>query len=106
MNEGNPKSLKNLTSSIRGSNKIERSKTEEGVEITEQTEILNEFRKWYKKSIESNLSETDKNRLIEEQNDYVEFHSRLKKKIKKLQDMKSESPLKNLIKTTHQVHMV
>ena len=75
VNEGNPKSLKNLTTSTRGSNKIKRLKTEEGVEITEQTEILNEFHKWYQKhSRDPNLSETDKNRLIEEQNDYVETH--------------------------------
>ena len=75
VNEGNPKSLKNLTTSTRGSNKIKRLKTEEGVEITEQTEILNEFHKWYQKhSRDPNLSETDENRLIKEQNDYVETH--------------------------------
>ena len=75
VNEGNPKSLKKLTTSTRGSNKIKRLKTEEGVAITEQTEILNEFHKWYQKnSRDPNLSETYKNRLIEEQNDYVETH--------------------------------
>ena len=74
VNEGSPKSLKNLTTSTRGSNIIKRLKTEDGVEITEQTEIVNEFHKLYKKSRNPNQSETDKNRLIEEQNDYVETH--------------------------------
>ena len=75
LNEGNPKSVKSITSSMRLSSKIQKIKTEEGITIMDQAEILNEFHKWYQKnSVDPELSESDRNRLIIDQESFLETH--------------------------------
>ena len=73
VNEGNPKSIKNMTSAIRLNNKIRMIKSEQGEVITNQTQILDEFHKWYQKNsidpvdLESNLMH-----ISEKQEQFVE----------------------------------
>ena len=75
VNEGDPKALKNMLASRRNKNNIKLLKTDKGEILTEQTQILNEFQKWYGKPSKEDLSdETTPEKIAEIQSSYIEKH--------------------------------
>ena len=75
MNEGDPKALKNMLASRRNKNNIKLLKTDKGEILTEQTQILNEFQKWYGKTSKEDLSdETTPEKNANIQSSYIEKH--------------------------------
>ena len=79
VNEGDPKALKNMLASRRNKNNIKLLKTDKGEhrtnKITEQTQILNEFQKWYGKTSKEDLSdETTPEKNANIQSSYIEKH--------------------------------
>ena len=75
VNEGDPKSLKNMLPSRRNKNNIKLLKLDKGEILTEQTQILNEFQKWYGKTSNEDLSdETTPENNANIQSSYIEKH--------------------------------
>ena len=73
VNEGDPKAMKNMLTSRRNKSNIKMLKTDEGEILTEQTQILNEFQKWYEKTSKENLSDgTRPEEIAEIQSLYIE----------------------------------
>ena len=75
VNEGDPKALKNMLASRRNKNNIKLLKIDKGEILTEQTQILNEFQKWYGKTLKEDLSdETTPEKIADIQSSYIEKH--------------------------------
>ena len=75
VNEGDPKALKNMLASRRNKNNIKLLKLDKGEILTEQTQILNEFQKWYGKTSNEDLSdETTPEKNANIQSSYIEKH--------------------------------
>ena len=75
VNEGDPKALKNMLASRRNKNNIKLLKIDKGEILTEQTQILNEFQKWYGKTLKEDLSdETTPEKYADIQSSYIEKH--------------------------------
>ena len=75
VNEGDPNALKNMLASRRNKNNIKLLKIDKGEILTEQTQILNEFQKWYGKTLKEDLSdETTPEKIADIQSSYIEKH--------------------------------